>query len=75
LNYYTDLCPWGRDTGRSAAWLSGGQDYRIGTPPELTSVLLIQWTQMLFRYGSLSQWCGNILNCWCQWHAIGIPRM
>ena len=34
-----------------------GQDYRIGTTPLVTSVLLIQWIQMLFglfRYGSLS---------------------
>jgi len=26
-----------------------GQDYRIGTTPVLTSVLLIQWIQVLFR--------------------------
>jgi len=29
------------------------QDFLIGTTPVLTSVLLIQWIQVLFRYGSL----------------------
>jgi len=41
------------------AWLlyiKFGQDYRIGTLPVLTSVLLIQRIQVLFRHGSLFQY-------------------
>ena len=36
-------------------WGKLRQDYGIGTTPVLTSVLLNQWIQVLFRYGSLSQ--------------------
>jgi len=37
----------------------GRQNFLIGTPRVLTSVLLIQWIQVLFRYGSL---CGRPLG-------------
>jgi len=40
------------------------QDFLIGTSHVLTNVLLIQWIQVLFWYGSLSRVCINKTLCW-----------